>query len=226
MLEKQDMIKQYEANKYVKTGDRAKCACCGVAFVKQKTHQQFCSNTDKHNCKYLFHRATKGMRKPSGHNSWGGPDPKLNAEQNKRQVINDLKSMSRSDVCRKYGIARSTLYNYLIKWGCYSFIGSHPGETNKKLSYEEEQFAHEMYETMTHEEIAEKLEVSKTTISKLLRGNDSRDRLASRLNAEYISKRELGKKEVNKDKRYIVELNRKPTFIMVPVEEYLKEIKR
>jgi hypothetical protein len=78
---------------------------------------------------------------------------------------------------------------------------------------------------MTMQQIADIFEVSKPTIQRALHGNDSRMNLMKRIGAEIVSMKQLSTGTVDTDRKLIVECKRKPAFVLVPIEEYLRESK-
>lgn len=199
------------------------CAYCCEPIVKTTQTRQFCTRTNARNCKEMFHSVVRLHRQPDENRT--GQDPKLDPIKHKRAILNDLKTMTRKAVADKYGVHKSTLYNTLIRWGCHNAIVDTPSVTSKALTADDELLVEELYQTMTAEDIADKMEVSKSTIVNLLKGSDARIKLSSNIGADIISPNQIKSNNLDKRSRYILSLNSAPTYVMVPIDEYMRKMK-
>jgi transposase len=219
-MDAQEMKAIFNANRRKPVDSEIKCAYCAKPLTKTTSNRQFCTSKGSYSCGKRYYRLVVLNAKPSPERT--GADCKLDAINHKRPILNDIKTMTRTAVAKKYGIHVSTLYNYLVRWGCYSVIGSTPSA----LTPEDESLIHELYETMTMQQIADIFEVSKPTIQRALEGNDSRMNLMKRIGAEIVSMKQVSTGTVDTGRKLIVECKRKPAFVLVPIEEYLRENKK
>lgn len=213
------MQNRFRANRKAYTGDQIECAYCGKSIIKTMHTVQFCTNINERNCKNLYHRVVRQGKEPDEKRT--GQTPKLDPIKHRSAILKDLKAMTRKAVANKYGVGVHCLYNTLLRWGCYNALANARSVTERKLTAADDALIEEMYKTMSMKDIAAKMDVSRATIQRSLTGSESRDRMISELGFDVKGIQSIGE-ELDSRKSVTVTVNQTPTYILVPIDDYLK----
>lgn len=213
MQDIESMKNQFASNANTPIEGEIKCAYCGADLIKTTRSRQFCNRTGNRNCKDLYHRAMHGIQPDP---SRTGQEPKMTLEH-RSSVLKDLKTMSKTAVAAKYGVHRTTLYDALRRWQVAA------PDRKPKLSYEDEMHIIEMRKTMTAQQVADAMDVSRSTINRIVAGEEPREQMIDQLGMLVATVRDLRDGRVNYRRKTLLCRNKQPIFVMVPIDEWLRE---
>ena len=219
--DKQAMIERFECNRRAAKYDDIECAFCAEPMVKTTHSRQFCKRTGSRNCKESYHRFVRLGMTPDA--SRAGQEPKLDAIKHKRAILNDLNRMTRKEVADKYNVSKTTLYKTLIRWGCRSYLFDSNTDTMSNLTDADRVKIFELCKTEAVSVVANKFNVSVTTIRNVLSGDSPRDEFIAQLGMETITAAELKNRKFEINEKHIVYKNNVPIMVAIPINEWLMD---